>query len=806
MGDRPERLVRFPDIVINNNTGWKVLPNLYPQSFIDNGEFNISARMSMRINSLNGSESITFKMVRRSNDSFNRVEQVLAEHEISRENPEPDDPEEFELTAEGVACFDTTRIEVIMCCDDDEMEFQYLEGTQLDFFCTRVYPEKDREYEINTMVNQEMNAIEIFKDSIAFWRWLLTTDFGRRKVIANQPYEFKMSHPNLDGSEGVIRGYYDESKSTNIEDRIVPLSKEIMHPSKSGKRYVRVRFQDSRDWHLEEREKEEPVHSRVHDRGDYYDDIEEEDITMPLTVPTESGFVAAWVDNNEIQINVPFNYNNPPLSISYSFQKSLPLFLPQLYGDDEDGENGYDLGVRRMLSYGVCRHGFDLGLNFNGIESSNSNRVVLRDRDNGASHFVATAGQKMNYISRSLEATGSTRLFLEDFSFNNVLADLSMQTFSLFGHMHKRPLLEDYDEIQVEAILNYTDAEINNLRINELYMMKVKGKPVEFKIKEVVEHEYDSGLATQIRYTKTAGDFVDLVPVTSNQDLEPADPVGGGPTVPVVASQCNNRPIINYSIVDGCIMLSIGGQSDQAITNVNYVVNEFGSLSLIQLENTSVATAEYCDATGPINVVAVVFYDDDVNGIACPNIVAPRVTITPCLNSDPELIITSEGQSDGTLSVRAVLGGHLLSGHTIQSFTYTPFGLGPINYTEGEIIDNVNGNIDFLATIIYPDGCGEIQVKGFFEFVEKGRFKSNISSNLEFVHDFDCVRFQRTGEVPYLEVDDYIIYREGLDKPFKRWDEESNICYDYVEARRVLIYLNSSKDNYISDPIIHNAQ
>ena len=789
-------IVTFPEVLHNNNGNWNEFsggsPSLARGSFRGNCVVDVAITQNIRVHNLGQDKTLTYRLVRRTtSDPINSTVEVLEEQVISRENPVPDDPELIEFTVEGITVMDGTALRIEVISDDESCEFQYLGESQCDFVCRRLLFQEGREYEISDIVDPNLLALDVFKDSIGFWRWLLTTDFAHRTVTGQMPYDITLS-------SGLIKGYYDESKVVDAQPYIEPGSVRTIHPDTTEKRFIRVRFQDAVDWHITEQDGNEPLYSRLFDRGEQYLDTDEEEEQMPLCVPTQNAFLAPWIERQESTIITAFSNN--VYSRYYDLQKSLPMYLPQLVGDEEEAELGWDLGYRRLLTFGVCRHGFLLNINFGGFQSSTTSRTILRSGQ-PSTNLIPTSGMNQNWISPSNDAEGGQTFPSETFRFSWNALSIAFLDFNPYDHCHKRYLEEKFDGIAAEALMNYNDLEIQNLKLSELYQILIKGKPVEVKIQEIRDWQPESGLSTIIRYEKTKYGTTGLasapqVVIDTNGPDKPVD------------NDCNNRPETGFTRDGNCINLFVTGNNSDAIIEANwhYIVPDTFPPQIIAIDPVSPVTGRVCDLDTPIDVVGVVQYEEDAEGNACPNGVTPRIRINPCTPYEPEIIVSSHQNKQDQLVVVAMLGGVLPQTYTLESFEYKPLSASDDqyqNYNDGDEIVDVVESLIFRAVINADDACSSAAITGEFVFKRKSKSNPDVTANIEFIDDFDCKMFNRTGTTPYADFDDYIIFRTSPSGQWVRWDEKSNICDPYIEARRVLVFMNTTLANYSTDPIIY---
>ena len=794
------RTLPFP-VVVDDPNGRIVsvstlVPNL-PQGLVDaafpggvyvgNGQVSINAIVRCRITDLDDDQEVQVRMIKY-NWASSREDDfvILDEKSISRETKDDSEAEEFELSAEGVCCFEYQYVQVQIRVTGKTGKYIILRDSVLTYIGERNYFEEDREYVVSQIIDQSYEAEKMFKGLTAALGWKFDTDPIRRVVTAYSPYDFVVR------GEGV-EGYYKTDSIIDFDNKIVSGSIDTVYPDKTGRRYHRLQWADTTDPAIEETNPTIPILSRTFDRGPDYFDSRTKEIKNPFFEPTISGPVAALRERvpfgSGLYLSNEFIYGRKITPHYYEQQKSMPLQVPIIRGGD-DVEHTWEIGPRIMLSYGVVKQ----GLKFPPIDIFGTGDVSEFDfrsinRSGNISQLIPTAHHDPGYISHpSNDINGVTRW--PDDALTYLLFVLwfgpDSGGFSLYEMIHKRAVVENNQEIEISLLANLTEEDFRSLDKRSLYQIQVNGKPRLFKLKTARDFEYFGNIPTPVEFQAFSED-TQACGITSAE-----------------SSSCVNVRRVSYQILGSTIELEVNGSGNATVTGTQWFMQINGSSSVQTIPNQSLVTAQLQNQTQTFDVWSIVSHGNNPDGEPCADITTPRVTINPCITDQPELDVSGYINEEGEQCVEVAVAGGIQNPYTVIDSNYIPVAGGSLSgFILADPICGIEEDIEIIVNIDFEDACGPVELRTIVNFPLVGVSVEDPTASVEIVNEgFNSFTFNRIGPMPIGEYEDYIIYRTDENGTYRRWNEKEAVASDYIGAKRVLIAVNNPANNYASEEVI----
>jgi len=760
----------FETIMQNVKGNLKTIPHIHEGSFIGNCEVSIKAEIKCDITELNSDHVVKFQLVRRTNEAAVEKVVILDEREISRKTPD-DEIEEFELKADNVPAFDLQRIHVEYFTKDPEAKIIRKAESNISYTAQAVYLQLNEVYEVSELIGQNYKIEDTFKGLTKAFQWKFETDHGSRTVTARSPYDLIIRGDS-------VEGFYDVTDPIDFDEKVVPDSPLIDYPDKEGPRYIRTAWKESTDSYIKGLNLDEPLYSRLLDRGEDYLDIEPDDRENKFFEPTAHVRMAPYTELVDV------NYNLPGISgsiISYDNVKSLNLIIPRMYGgSEEELVHHLDIGPRLLLAQGVIQHGFVVNaaipLPHRSVKRGNETSTLIPSAYMGA----LWASEESNNVN------SPARWSIDTLDFRSLAIGYLPQYygFMIYEQMHKRALHEEVNEPTLDLLAHLSDEDFRSFNLRKLYKITVDGKPDLWRVTQIRDNIFGKGLTTPITFVKYSGN------------------ISACGVAVVQEGRCMNFPVVNYSIVDNRINLSISGSFNSVLNNAQFYYQELGSQTVVTIPQDTSLTSFVDNLTNEVEVWADTSFDD-FQGETCDDVLTPRIVINPCITDQPEWVFESFKNEDNELVVKADIGGQINNTYVLSSVTYNPVGQSAIPYTPDVEIVDVTTDLEFYAEIDFNDACDPIPVTGLFRVDSYTSVAPTAS--LEYINEFGAQRMNRIGTTPAGDYDDFILYRLDANSRFIRWNEEENLASDYIEARRVLVPIDGVGKPYASTSVIYQV-
>lgn len=744
-------IVNFPEQQINQKGNWQVAPiatNIH--SYIGNGEVDVVCKIKIRANKLGNDKHVKLRIVGRTIKSEIAKDIIYDEKEITRQSTSEYD--EIELQAEGITLFDTMKLQVEIDSNDPTANIQFGDISELDIICNRAYFQSGETYQINSIINEEILAIDWIKEMSEKLQLKTETNIARGLIEAYIPY-------TIETKGEVIVGYMKESKQVDLTERVLPETDNIDYPTE-GTRFTTYGFAESDDEELKNQKLDVTVFDRIIDNGESIPNNDTTSRKLEIIQATRSTLMAEWKVK---RMSDPFF----GLQHEYMVQLSKPLFLPVLRGEELDKYN-WDCGTRILISQGTVHHGFTFSIPIFGSISTISDRKILLG--NIETSLIPSAFQEPFWISAESNNVNAHVIWSDESLAYNI--ERFSNGFSLYSQIIKKTQHELNNEPLVEVLIDLKEDEVRHFDKRAYYIVPVDGRPKLCRLEEIRDFIYFENIPTPcvFRGVSQLGDDAGI--------FEPEE------------ATCMNVAIIYGTIDDNCIKMGITGNMNAAVHSVVFYYQVDGQAQQIA-GNTSTLTAEVCDIDDTTKIWAQVTFAV-ISG--CPAVFTQELTLSPCVTDDPDIEIEFFKNENDQKAAIATVGGDIKNTYLVESAFYTMSGIR-VAYTVGDVV-LLTGDIEFEINFDFTDACDPVKVIKALS-IDGDTNVTNPTASVELVNKFGTYTFKRIGTTPALgDFEDYVIYRTSANGSFVRWDEMTAVRPPFIECYRILLPLNQSGELY----------